>query len=70
MNRKTTLLVVDGSKTTMRYIDSIFGGYCQTYLARTGIEAMDVVEIKPIDIIIMNRNLPASTYWKSGTKKG
>lgn len=58
MNRKTTLLVVDGSKTTMRYIDSIFGGYCQTYLARTGIEAMDVVEIKPIDIIIMNRNLP------------
>lgn len=57
MNRKTTLLVVDGSKTTMRYIDSIFGGYCQTYLARTGIEAMDVVEIKPIDIIIMNRNL-------------
>lgn len=58
MNRKTTLLVVDGSKTTMRYIDSIFGGYCQTYLAITGIEAMDVVEIKPIDIIIMNRNLP------------
>ena len=42
----------------MRYIDSIFGGYCQIHLARTGIEAMDVVEIKPIDIIIMNRNLP------------
>lgn len=58
MNRKTNLLVVDGSRTTMRYIDSIFGGYCQIHLARTGIEAMDVVEIKPIDIIIMNRNLP------------
>lgn len=57
MNRKTNLLVVDGSRTTMRYIDSIFGGYCQIHLARTGIEAMDVVEIKPIDIIIMNRNL-------------
>ena len=42
----------------MRHIDSIFGGYCQIHLARTGIEAMDVVEIKPIDIIIMNRNLP------------
>ena len=27
MNRKTNLLVVDGSRTTMRYIDSIFGGY-------------------------------------------
>lgn len=58
MNRKTNLLVVDGSKTTMRHIDSIFGGYCQVHLARTGIEATDVVEIKPIDIIIMNRNLP------------
>lgn len=58
MNRKTNLLVVDGSRTTMRHIDSIFGGYCQIHLARTGIEAMDVVEIKPIDIIIMNRNLP------------
>ena len=58
MNRKTNLLVVDGSRTTMRYIDSIFGGYCQIHLAQTGIEAMDVVEIKPIDIIIMNRNLP------------
>ena len=58
MNRKTNLLVVDGSRTTMRYIDSIFGGYCQKHLAQTGIEAMDVVEIKPIDIIIMNRNLP------------
>ena len=58
MNRKINLLVVDGSRTTMRYIDSIFGGYCQIHLARTGIEAMDVVEIKPIDIIIMNRNLP------------
>lgn len=58
MNRKTNLLVVDGSRTTMRYIDSIFGGYCQIHLARTGIEAMDVVEIKPIDIIIMNRSLP------------
>lgn len=58
MNRKTNLLVVDGSRTTMRYIDSIFGGYCQIHLARTGIEAMDVVEIKHIDIIIMNRNLP------------
>ena len=58
MNIKTKLLVVDGSRTTMRYIDSIFGGYCQIHLARTGIEAMDVVEIKPIDIIIMNRNLP------------
>lgn len=58
MNRKTNLLVVDGSRTTMRYIDSIFGGYCKIHLARTGIEAMDVVEIKPIDIIIMNRNLP------------
>ena len=58
MNRKTNLLVVDGSRTTMRYIDSIFGGYCQIHLARTGIESMDVVEIKPIDIIIMNRNLP------------
>lgn len=58
MNRKTNLLVVDGSRTTIRYIDSIFGGYCQIHLARTGIEAMDVVEIKPIDIIIMNRNLP------------
>ena len=58
MNRKTNLLVVDGSRTTMRYTDSIFGGYCQIHLARTGIEAMDVVEIKPIDIIIMNRNLP------------
>ena len=58
MNRKTNLLVVDGSRTTMRYIDSIFGGYCQIHLARTGIEAIDVVEIKPIDIIIMNRNLP------------
>lgn len=58
MNRKTNLLVVDGSRTTMRYIDSIFGCYCQIHLARTGIEAMDVVEIKPIDIIIMNRNLP------------
>lgn len=58
MNRKTNLLVADGSRTTMRYIDSIFGGYCQIHLARTGIEAMDVVEIKPIDIIIMNRNLP------------
>lgn len=58
MNRKTNLLVVVGSRTTMRYIDSIFGGYCQIHLARTGIEAMDVVEIKPIDIIIMNRNLP------------
>ena len=45
MNRKTNLLVVDGSRTTMRYIDSIFGGYCQIHLARTGIEAMDVVEI-------------------------
>lgn len=58
MNRKTNLLVVDGSRTTMRHIDSIFGGYCQIHLAQTGIEAMDVVEIKPIDIIIMNRNLP------------
>ena len=58
MNRKINLLVVDGSRTTMRHIDSIFGGYCQIHLARTGIEAMDVVEIKPIDIIIMNRNLP------------
>lgn len=58
MNRKINLLVVDGSRTTIRYIDSIFGGYCQIHLARTGIEAMDVVEIKPIDIIIMNRNLP------------
>lgn len=58
MNRKTNLLVVAVSRTTMRYIDSIFGGYCQIHLARTGIEAMDVVEIKPIDIIIMNRNLP------------
>lgn len=58
MNRKTNLLVVDGSRTTMRHIDSIFGDYCQIHLARTGIEAMDVVEIKPIDIIIMNRNLP------------
>lgn len=58
MNRKTNLLVVDGSKATMRHIDSIFGGYCQVHLARTGIEATDVVEIKPIDIIIMNRNLP------------
>ena len=58
MNRKTNLLVVDGSRTTMRYIDSIFGGYCQIHLAQTGIEAMDVVEIKPIDIIIMNRSLP------------
>lgn len=58
MNRKTNLLVVDGSRTTMRHIDSIFGNYCQIHLARTGIEAMDVVEIKPIDIIIMNRNLP------------
>ncbi|MDY2922473.1 MAG: diguanylate cyclase [Eubacterium sp.] len=58
MNGKTNLLVVDGSKTTMRHIDSIFGGYCQVHLARTGIEATDVVEIKPIDIIIMNRNLP------------
>ena len=58
MNRKTNLLVVDGSRTTMRHIDSIFGGYCQIYLAITGIEAMDVVEIKPIDIVIMNRNLP------------
>ena len=58
MNRKTNLLVVDGSRTTMRHIDSIFGGYCQIHLARTGIEAMDVVEIKPIDIIIMTRNLP------------
>ena len=58
MNRKTNLLVVDGSRTTMRHIDSIFGGYCQIHLARTGIEAVDVVEIKPIDIIIMNRNLP------------
>ncbi|MFR1256333.1 MAG: diguanylate cyclase domain-containing protein [Eubacterium sp.] len=58
MNRKTNLLVVDGSRTTMRHIDSILGGYCQIHLARTGIEAMDVVEIKPIDIIIMNRNLP------------
>lgn len=58
MNRKTNLLVVDGSKTTMRHIDSIFGGYCQVHLARTGIEATDVVKIKPIDIIIMNRNLP------------
>ena len=58
MNRKTNLLVVDGSRTTMRHIDSIFGGYCQIHLARTGIEAMDVVEIKPIDIVIMNRNLP------------
>ncbi len=58
MNRKTNLLVVDGSKATMRYVDSIFGNYCLVHLARTGIEAMDVVEIKPIDIIIMNRNLP------------
>lgn len=58
MNRKTNLLVVDGSRTTMRHIDSIFGGYCQIHLAQTGIEAMDVVEIKPIDIIIMNRSLP------------
>lgn len=58
MNRKTNLLVVDGFRTTMRHIDSIFGDYCQIHLARTGIEAMDVVEIKPIDIIIMNRNLP------------
>ena len=58
MNRKTNLLVVDGSRTTMRHIDSIFGDYCQIHLARTGIEAVDVVEIKPIDIIIMNRNLP------------
>lgn len=58
MNRKINLLVVDGSRTTMRHIDSIFGGYCQIHLAQTGIEAMDVVEIKPIDIIIMNRNLP------------
>lgn len=58
MNRKTNLLVVDGSRTTMRHIDSIFGDYCQIHLARTGIEAMDVVEIKPIDIVIMNRNLP------------
>lgn len=58
MNRKTNLLVVDGSKATMRYVDSIFGNYCLVHLARTGIEAVDVVEIKPIDIIIMNRNLP------------
>lgn len=58
MNRKTNLLVVDGSRTTMRHIDSIFGDYCQIHLAQTGIEAMDVVEIKPIDIIIMNRSLP------------
>ena len=58
MNRKTNLLVVDGSRTTMRHIDSIFGGYCRIHLAQTGIEAMDVVEIKPIDIIIMNRSLP------------
>lgn len=59
MNRKTKYFSGgSGSRTTMRYIDSIFGGYCQIHLARTGIEAMDVVEIKPIDIIIMNRNLP------------
>lgn len=73
MNRKINLLVVDGSRTTIRYIDSIFGGYCQIHLARTGIEAMDVVEIKPIDIIIITgicRIWMALSCWKSGIKKG
>ena len=37
MNRKTNLLVVDGSKTTMRHIDSTFGGYClDHWFAETG----------------------------------